>query len=43
MKYWEMHIRFDETVGFIKVYDGTRYLAWFASEKHDTIYNIVML
>ena len=31
-------IRFD-IGGFIKVYDGTRYLTLFGSEKNDSIYN----
>ena len=32
-------IRFDEIYGFIRVYDGTRYLILFGSEKYDSIYN----
>ena len=32
-------IRFDKIDGFIKVYDGTRYLVLFGSEKHDSVYN----
>ena len=32
-------IRFDKTDGFIKVYDGTRYLALFGIEKYDLIYD----
>ena len=30
---------FDKLDGFIRVYDGPRYLTLFASEKHDAIYN----
>ena len=32
-------IRFDKVDGFIRVYDGTRYLVLFAPEKYGTIYN----
>ena len=32
-------IRFDKTDGFIRVYDGTRYLVLFGSEKYDIIYD----
>ena len=32
-------IRFDKIDGFIRIYDGTRYLTLFDSEKYDTIYN----
>ena len=32
-------IRFDKIDGFIRVYDGTRYLVLFGSEKYDSIYN----
>ena len=34
-----LHIRFDKTDGFIRIYDGTRYLMFFGSEKYDAIYN----
>ena len=34
-----LSIRFDKTDGFIKVYDGTRYLALFGTEKYDFIYD----
>ena len=34
-----LHIRFDKTDGFIRIYDGTRYLIFFGSEKYDAIYN----
>ena len=37
--YKPLRIRFDKIDGFIKVYDGTRYLVLFGSEKHDSIYN----
>ena len=30
-------IRLDKVDGFIRVYDGTRYLVLFAPEKHDAI------
>ena len=32
-------ISFDKVDGFIRVYDGTRYLVLFGSEKNDFIYN----
>ena len=34
-----LKIRFDKIDGFIWIYDGTRYLTLFASEKHDVIYD----
>ena len=34
-----MLIRFNKIDEFIKVYDGTRYLVLFGSEKYDFIYN----
>ena len=34
-----LQIRFDKIDGFIRVYDGTRYLVLFGSEKYDSIYN----
>ena len=34
-----LHIRFEEIDGVIRIYDGTRYLTLFDSEKYDTIYN----
>ena len=34
-----LRIRFDEVDGFIRVYDGTRYLVLLWSEKYDFIYN----
>ena len=34
-----LHIRFDKIDGFIRVYDGTRYLVLFGSEKYDSIYD----
>ena len=33
-----MRIRFDKIDGFIRVYDGARYLVLFRSEKYDSIY-----
>ena len=32
-----LHVRFDKIDGFIRVYDGTRYLL-FGSERYDIIY-----
>ena len=32
-------IRFDKIDGFIRIYDGTRYLKLFGSENYDPIYN----
>ena len=32
-------IRFNKIDGFIRIYDGTRYLTLLGSEKYDTIYN----
>ena len=34
-----LRISFDKVDGFIRVYDGTRYLVLFSHEKHDVIYN----
>ena len=34
-----LHIRFDKINGFIRIYDGTRYLALFGSEKYDAVYD----
>ena len=34
-----LHVRFDKIDGFIKSYDGTRYLVLFGGEKYDFIYN----
>ena len=34
-----LRIRFDNIHGFIRVYDGTRYLTLFGAEKYDSIYN----
>ena len=31
--------RFDKVGGFIRVYDGTRYLVLFVDENYDLIYN----
>ena len=31
--------RFNKTDGFIRIYDGNRYLVLFGPEKYDTIYN----
>ena len=32
-------IRFNQIDGFIRIYDGIRYLVLFATEKYDPIYN----
>ena len=34
-----LHVRFNKVDGFIRVYDGTRYLVLFGAEKYDSIYN----
>ena len=34
-----LRIRFGRVNGFIRVYDGTKYLVLFGLEKYDTIYN----
>ena len=34
-----LRIRFYKIDGFIRVYDGTRYLVLFGAEKYDFIYN----
>ena len=34
-----LRIRFDEIDGFIKIYDGVRYLVLFASERYNKIYD----
>ena len=34
-----LRIRFDKIDGFIKIYDGVRYLVLFASERHNKIYD----
>ena len=34
-----MRIKFDKIDGFIRIYDGTRYLRLFGSENYDAIYN----
>ena len=34
-----MHIRFDKINEYIRIYNGTRYLVLFGSEKYDFIYN----
>ena len=34
-----LRIRFNKISGFIKIYDGTRYLTLFVSETYDAIYN----
>ena len=36
-----LSIRFDKIIGFNRVYDGTRYLHLFGSEKYDSIYNTI--
>ena len=34
-----LHIRLDRIDGLLKIYDGTRYLVLFGSERYDAIYN----
>ena len=34
-----LRFRFDKVDGFIRVYDGTRYLVVLGPEKYDSIYN----
>ena len=34
-----LRIKFDKINGFIRTFDGTRYLILFGSEKYDAIYN----
>ena len=34
-----LRIRFEKIDGFIRIYDGTKYLILFGSEKYDVIYN----
>ena len=34
-----LHIRFDKVDRFIRVYNGTRYLILFGTEKYDVIYD----
>ena len=34
-----MHFRFNKIDGFIRVYDGTRYLVLFGSKKYNFIFN----
>ena len=36
-----VRIRFDKIHGFIRIYDGTRYLTLFGSEKYDAISDII--
>ena len=36
-----LRTRFDSVIGFIRVYDGTRYLVSFDFEKNDTIHNSI--
>ena len=35
-------MRFDKIDGFIRVYDGTRYLTLFGSEGYDSIYDKII-
>ena len=35
----QVHIRFNKIDGFIKIYDGTRYLVLFGPERYDAIYD----
>ena len=36
-----LRIRFDKVNGFIRAYDGIRYLVLFGDEKYDFIYNTI--
>ena len=36
-----LYMSFDKTVGFIRLYDWTRYLVLFGLEKYDAIYNTI--
>ena len=36
-----LRIRVDKIDGFIKIYDGTRYLVLFGPERYDAIYDIL--
>ena len=38
-----LHIRFDKIDGFIRFYDGSRYLTLFGSEKYDAIYDRIRI
>ena len=37
-----LSIRFNKIDGFLRVYDGTRYLSLFGGEKYDFIYNRII-
>ena len=34
-----LRVRFNKIDGFLRIYDGTRYLTLFATEKYDVIYD----
>ena len=36
-----LRIKFDKIKGFLRVYDGTRYLVLFGYEKYDSTYNMI--
>ena len=36
-----LRIRFDKTGGFIRIYDGNRYLVLIGLEKYDAIHNMI--
>ena len=38
-----LHTRFDKIDGFIRFYDGSRYLTLFSSEKYDAIYDRIKI
>ena len=38
-----LRIRFDKIDGFVRIYDGTRYLTLFGSEKYDAIYDRTLI
>ena len=37
-----LRIRFDKVSGFIRVYDGNKYLTFFGTEKYNVIYNRII-
>ena len=37
-----MHITFDKIYGFFRIFDGTRHLTLFGSEKYNAIYNRII-
>ena len=37
-----LHITFDKIDGFMRIYNGTRFLVLFGSKKYDAVYNRIM-